>query len=184
MSDQYDSESDFEVERNGSGIIITKYTGLKTEVRIPPVIQNLPITNIGMTAFAVYTNLTGVIIPDNVTNIGHFAFYKCTGLKSVTIGNGVTSIGFKAFYNCLSLVNITIPNNIKSINHWAFMDCTNLTGVTFESHIYLSYFHTNAFPGDLYTKFYEADPANGTPGTYTTTAPVSDSSEWMLAEKI
>jgi len=109
MIDHYDSEDDFDVEHEKSGITITKYTGSKTEVRIPPVIQNLPVTDIGLTAFANLANLTGVIIPDNVTNIGHFAFYKCTGLKSVTIGNGVTGIGFKAFYNCISLVNITIP---------------------------------------------------------------------------
>jgi len=178
MIDQNNSEDDFEVERNESGIIITRYIGSKTEVHIPPVIQNLTVTDIGLTAFANYANLTGVIIPDNVIKIEHFAFYNCTSLKSVTIGNGVTSIGFKAFYNCLNLVNITIPNNIKSINPWAFMDCTGLINVTFEKHIYLSYFHTNAFSGDLYNKFYEADPTNGTPGTYTTTAPVSDSSVW------
>jgi hypothetical protein len=34
------------------------------------------------------------------------------------------------------------------------------------------------FPGDLHTKFYATDAANGTPGTYTTTAPVNESSVW------
>jgi len=32
--------------------------------------------------------------------------------------------------------------------------------------------------GDLRDKFYAANPANGTPGTYTTTAPVDDESVW------
>jgi len=178
MIDQHDSENDFEVQLDKNGITITKYIGSKTKVHIPPVIQNLPVTGIGLTAFANYKNLTSVIIPDSVINIGLFAFYNCTNLTNVIIGNSVTDIGFKAFYNCASLNNITIPNSVKSIGHWAFIECINLTRVTFESLINLSFFHTNAFLGDLYNKFYEIDPNNGTSGTYITTAPVSRDSVW------
>jgi hypothetical protein len=32
--------------------------------------------------------------------------------------------------------------------------------------------------GDLRTKFYATNSTNGTPGTYTTTAPVNSSSVW------
>jgi len=32
--------------------------------------------------------------------------------------------------------------------------------------------------GDLRDKFYATNPTNGTPGTYTTTAPVGESSVW------
>jgi len=35
MIDQYDSESDFEIRREGSEITIIGYTGSKTEVCIP-----------------------------------------------------------------------------------------------------------------------------------------------------
>jgi len=199
MSDQYDNESDFEVERNESGIIITKYTGTKTKVRIPPVIQNLPVTSIGEWAFGGCASLTAVIIPDSVTSIGEYAFDDCTGLTGVTIGNGVTGIGKNAFRDCASLTGIIIPKNVTGIGMGAFYtnitsliisesstkigagahrDSDGLTSVTFEGTIPLSDFDDDVFFGDLRSKFYKADPANGTPGTYTTTAPVRVGSVW------
>jgi hypothetical protein len=63
-SQQYDSENDFAVQREGNGITITKYIGAKQEVRIPPSIQNLPVTGIGDWAFALCFSLTGITIPD------------------------------------------------------------------------------------------------------------------------
>jgi hypothetical protein len=98
---------------------------------------------------------TTLIIPNTVTSIEEFAFYNCTNLTSVTIGNSV-SIGFTAFYNC-----------------------TNLTSVTFQGPIPSTEFNNFAFRlGDLRAKFYATNASNGTPGTYTTTAPVGDSSAW------
>jgi hypothetical protein len=99
-----------------------------------------------------------ITIPDSVTYIGYEAFSGCTGLTSVTIGNGVTSIGDSAFSGC-----------------------TGLTGVTFQAKIPSKNFAQNAFDGlgDLRNKFYASpNTTNGTAGTYTTTAPVSNSSVW------
>jgi len=159
MINQYDSESDFDVERNESGITITKYTGTKMKVHIPPVIQNLP-----------------------VTDIGDKAFLGCTGLTSVIIPNGVTYIGYIAFRGCVNLTAITIPKSVTYISEDAFADCTNLTSVTFEGTIPLHVLRLinffDVFTGDLDKKFYKTDKINGTPGTYTTTAPVRGSSVW------
>jgi len=63
MIDKYDSESDFEVKRDKNGITITKYIGSKTEVHIPPVIQNLPVTDIGEEVFLSCDGLTAITIP-------------------------------------------------------------------------------------------------------------------------
>jgi len=38
--------------------------------------------------------------------------------------------------------------------------------------------NTTPFLGDLRDKFYATDPTNGTPGMYTTTAPVGNTSVW------
>jgi hypothetical protein len=44
FSQQYDDEKDFEVAREGNGITITRYIGIKTEVRIPPRIRATALT--------------------------------------------------------------------------------------------------------------------------------------------
>jgi len=159
MIDQYDSESDFEVEREKNGITIVKYTGSKTEVHIPPVIQNLPVTRIGPEAFRDCINLISVIIPESVISIYYYAFQ-----------------------GCVNLTGVTIPKSVKFIDEGAFMDCTNLTSVTFEGTIPLDFLQlinrSYAFNPDLDKKFYETDETNGTPGTYTTTAPVNWDSVW------
>jgi len=46
---QYDSEKDFEIDWDldvNGGVIINNYIGTKREVRIPPSIQNNPVTGI------------------------------------------------------------------------------------------------------------------------------------------
>ena len=118
-------------------------------------------------------------VPNSVTSIGDGAFSSCTSLTSVTIPDSVTSIGNNAFPDCTSLTSVTIPNSVTSIGYRAFYGCTNLTSVTFLGTISLSkFYYNNAFEGDLKNKFYASDSTNGTPGTYTTTAPVNNNSEW------
>ena len=126
--------------------------------------------------------LIGITIPNNVISIGDFAFMDCTSLTSVIIPNSVTSIGAGTFYGCTNLTKVTIPNSITSIGQNVFYACTNLASVTFEGTIPSSDFSTDSnspFFGDLRDKFYATDPTNGTPGTYTTTAPVGESSVWI-----
>ena len=109
---QYDSEKDFQIDWDPDakdGVIITKYIGTKKEVRIPPSIQNNPVTGIGE-AFNANRNITRVIIPNSITSIGFVAFGGCTSLNNITIPNSVTNIGERAFINCTSLTNVTIPN--------------------------------------------------------------------------
>ena len=52
------------------------------------------------------TEITNLVIPDEVTRIKDYAFYYCSGLTSVTIPNSVTSIGESAFYYCSGLTDI------------------------------------------------------------------------------
>ena len=56
------------------------------------------------------TEITKLVIPNDVTSINSYAFYGCSGLTSVTIGNSVTSIGSSAFYDCSGLKKVIYPN--------------------------------------------------------------------------
>jgi uncharacterized repeat protein (TIGR02543 family) len=137
------------------------------------------VTSIEYNVFYNCTSLTGIIIPESVTSIEGGAFMYCTSLTGIIIPNSVTSIGDLAFMYCTSLTGIIIPNSVTSIGVRAFINCTSLTSVEFKGTIPLSGFiGYPPFHGDLRDKFYATDSANGTPGTYTTSAPVGDSSVW------
>jgi len=96
---------------------------------------------------------TAFTIPDSVTGIGKSAFLGCTNLASVTIPDSVTDIGLAAFGYCTSLTSVTFQGTITSGNFSPY----------------------SAFYGDLRTKYLAT---NGGIGTYTTTAPVGESSVW------
>ena len=68
------------------------------------------------------TEITNLVIPNDITEIKKYAFYGCSGLTSLTIPNSVTSIGSSAFYGCSGLTSLTIPNSVKSIGCNAFRD--------------------------------------------------------------
>ena len=125
------------------------------------------LTTIGVGAFESCNDLISVIIPAGVTSIEMTAFRHCTNLASVTIPPGVTSIGSEAFFVCSKLASVTIPASVTSLGSYVFQNCDSLTSVTFEGTIASASFSTyTPFPGGLRAKFYETDPANGTPGTY------------------
>jgi hypothetical protein len=148
------TEADFDVvkSKDGKSITIDEYKGKATAVNIPAKIQNLPVTEIGNTAFSNNSSIT-----------------------SVTIPNGVTSIGSNAFDLCNQLTNITIPASVTKISANAFRFCTKLTSVTFGGSIPSSGFHANAFNGlgDIRDKYLAA---GGGAGTYT--RPNGESTTW------
>jgi hypothetical protein len=137
------------------------------------------VTSIGNSAFNNCQNLTSVTIPDSVTGIGVAAFAYCANLADVNIPNKVISIEEGAFYKCVSLTSVTIPSSVRSIEREIFGGCTNLGSVTFQGTIPWLDFSVSAFPGsNMKGTFFYTDINNGTPGTYTTTTPVSDVSVW------
>jgi hypothetical protein len=116
------SEADFTVERtrDGTGVVITKYTGKAAAVIIPAVIQGMPVKEIGKVddyangPFA-RTGITSVVIPGGVTRIGGGAFYECRMLANVSLQDGLTAIGRNAFFSCTSLRTITLPDSVTTL---------------------------------------------------------------------
>ena len=149
----------------GFNITITGYTGPGGNVTIPASIDGKVVSYIGRNAFQGCTSLTSVTIPNTVSMIEENAFQGCTSLTSVTIPNSVARIGTIAFCSCPSLTSVTFQGTIP----WKeFGDAAKVV----IGHI--------VFDGDMRDKFYATDKTNGTPGTYTTTAPVGDSSVWTM----
>ena len=109
----------------------TKYSG---DVVIPDEVQfsarALPVVGISTQAFYQCTELTSVIIGDNVTEIGGSAFSGCTALTTAVFGDAVTTIGFSAFNGCSKLKDLTIGDAVTTINSYAFNQCSSLEEVT------------------------------------------------------
>ena len=80
-------------------------------------------------AFRGCSGLTSIEIPDSVTSIGDSAFRGCSGFTSINIPNSVTSIYDSAFRGCSGLTSIDIPNSVTSIGNSAFGWCGGLTSV-------------------------------------------------------
>ena len=101
-----------------------------TEIVIPSVYKDLPVTSIRRRAFYGCRSFASILIPDSVTLIEESVFEGCSSLTSVTIGKGVTSIGACAFTDCSSLTSITIPDSVTRIGWGVFKGCSSLISVT------------------------------------------------------
>lgn len=99
------------------------------QVEIPTEIDGLPVTEIGLLAFAWCSELTDIIIPESIIEIGGNAFYGCSSLKEIKIPDGVTKIEDYTFANCESLIGINIPDGVTSIGEYAFYGCSSLTNM-------------------------------------------------------
>ena len=71
-------------------------------------------------------NLETLIFADGVTEIGNNAFANYTALKSVTLPETLTVIGENAFAGCVALESINL-SKVEKIASKAFEDCNKLT---------------------------------------------------------
>ena len=129
--------ADFNHTSTNGAVSITGYKGPGGSVVIPNLIEGMPVTGIGFSAFYGHTSLKAIIIPTTVTSIRYQAFYGCTGLTAITIPSNVTGIGDRAFYCCTGLTAATIPASVTSIGSYAFYSCSSLTAITIPSGVTL-----------------------------------------------
>ncbi len=95
------------------------------EVTIPESVEYL-----GPDAFQ-GTNITEIVLPENVHTLSDYVFSGCHNLEKVNIPEKVTSINNYIFANCLSLTSFVVPANITLIEHGAFVGSENITEMTF-----------------------------------------------------
>ena len=83
-------------------------------VRIPEKLNGKPVVAISNLAFAGYTSLLTVEIPDTVTSIGNSAFSGCSSIASLTLPSSLERIGAWAFYNCASINAINFSGRLEA----------------------------------------------------------------------
>ena len=143
----------YTVNSDGTTCTVTGLgTCTDTELVIPRMIDEYTVTHIGKNAFR-ETEVTKVILPDDLVEIGQYAFYGCASLVTVHIPDGVNMIRDNAFTRCTSLTSITlpvaltsigssafsstslyhvvIPGNVTEIGAYAFYECNHLNTITF-----------------------------------------------------
>ena len=88
------------------------------------------LTTIPNNAFKNCTNLTRVVIPENVTTIGTSAFQGCSALSgTLSLPAELITIGQDAFHGCSSLTgSLVIPDKVTTIGTDAFNGCTGFDG--------------------------------------------------------
>lgn len=103
-------------------------TLMKGKFVMPSEIDGLPITQIVSSAFGNCTELTAVILPDNVEEIGYQAFYGCSALARVQLPqNNIIELS-ATFKDCTSLKTVDLPDSLQKLNG-TFNGCTSLTEI-------------------------------------------------------
>lgn len=125
------SES-YEYSVNNGSVTITGYVFRLVGGEIPSMIDGMPVTEIGESAFA-YKSLNSGTIPSSVTKIGARAFLGNRNLKAFVIPSSVTSIGDQAFAECERVEEVTVPASLKEIGFGVFAGCSELSSLTLEA---------------------------------------------------
>ena len=88
---------------------------------------NIPnVTSIDYDAFAYCQSLTSIDISNatNLSNNNNYGiFYYCTNLTEVILSDELTYIPYECFYYCTSLQEINFPASLKTIDGYAFYGC-------------------------------------------------------------
>lgn len=137
---------DYELTKDGKGILITKYKGASVSVIVPSEIEGFPVTEMSEYTFKDYTGkLVNVVLPDSLKELPRGMFYSkynsdtkqsnCyTALKTVTLPADITEIP-GSFFSTSSIESIVISSKVKSIGHSAFRGCKNLKTVDIQSNV-------------------------------------------------
>ena len=84
---------------------------VKVPATIPVGTTEYKLTRIGRAAFAGYSNMERVVIPETVQEIDDYAFFR-SGLKSIELPASVTYIGKRVFGWCRQLRDISFPSTL------------------------------------------------------------------------
>lgn len=113
------SDFEYELSDDMEGVVIKKYKGTETAIKIPAEIEDIPVIELSNYGFW-KTNHTYIEIPNSVKKIGDYCFSDCSSLETVIIPDSVTEIGGMAFSYCTSLESISIPKSVVKMGSSIF----------------------------------------------------------------
>lgn len=108
---------------------ITGYTGNDAVLIIPDMINGVPVTSIGDSAFYECQSLQSITLSNNITTIQLYAFASCKNLETVNLSSSLREIEAGAFSYCGKLEGIILPDSIDSIGEISFGFCNSLTSI-------------------------------------------------------
>ncbi|MBP3871858.1 MAG: leucine-rich repeat domain-containing protein [Faecalicoccus sp.] len=109
-------------------VVIDQYVGTDTDVVIPEILDEKPVTDINAIAFY-DKEVESVVMPDTVQTIRNSSFANDSSLKDIQLSDALTTIGQNAFANCTSLETIVIPETVTMVSMGAFNGCLSLTEI-------------------------------------------------------
>ena len=125
----------FEFDASDESILIRwKGTKKQRSIELPTVSPSgVKVTSVAEGAFADFTDLAKIVIPEGIVAIGKGAFLNCSSLGSVILPSTLKSVGDEAFKGCVSLKSITLGAALERLGQSAFSECTLLKKVIFAS---------------------------------------------------
>ena len=113
----------------------------------------------GENAFAARSQITAVVIDNDMTSIPAYAFSGCTALREVEIRNAsITFIGNDAFARCTALETFPAIDGLTSIDQGILWDCSRLQTICIGPEV--RYISANAFSGLASLKSFIVHPDN------------------------
>jgi uncharacterized repeat protein (TIGR02543 family) len=112
--------------------IITGYEGIHTEITIPRMINDLPVTTISDYAFEANRTIMSIVFPNDslVTTIGRGAFMDTPLLRQVVLSSSLRTIRAEAFKNATSLLSLSIPLEVSALGRDLLVGADSLRQVT------------------------------------------------------
>lgn len=98
-----------------------------TEVEIPELYNDIPVTEVADNAFANCKQLTYVLVPSSIKRIGNNAFTNCTRLEKISGMTNVTILGNYVFNNCSALKNLILPAKLQYVGTSIIKNVGNTT---------------------------------------------------------
>lgn len=115
----------YDLDSEGTGIIITKYIGKSSKVVIPYIIEDLPVVEVGENVFDSFWRegdaIKSIIFPDSVHTIGDECCRNLELLQQVILPKNLKKIPKSMFFSCDSLKTIVIPETVEIIENCAFL---------------------------------------------------------------
>jgi hypothetical protein len=121
------SDFEYDLTKDGKGVMIIKYKGPGGNIIVPSEIEGMPVLELGRgdtnftNAGYVFdsTRVTSVVLPDTLVTLMPNAFSD-TPLQQITFPQGIIEVPYQWFRNTKSLKTIDIPDTVKAIGGEAF----------------------------------------------------------------